>query len=122
LWAIESFVISFGISLNSLLVISQQISSQEKMVSNQNLEDYKFGDYSNNLYEFWKKELADVYLEAIKPVVKSGNSEAALNTLYLVLDACLKLLHPAMPYITEELYQRLPHLKMSDSICIAEFP
>jgi len=92
--------------------------------TNQNLADYKFGEYSNNLYEFWKKELADVYLEAIKPVVKSGDSEAALNTLYIVLDASLKMLHPSMPYISEELYQRLPHLpeKMSDSICIAPFP
>lgn len=78
--------------------------------TNQNLNDYKFGDYSNNLYEFWKKEVADVYLEAIKPVVKSGDCEAALNTLYVILDASLKMLHPAMPYITEELYQRLPHL------------
>ena len=35
--------------------------------------------------------------------------EAALNTLYVCLDAGLKMLHPAMPYVTEELFQRLPH-------------
>jgi len=79
------------------------------------------------LHEFWKKELADVYLEAIKPVMKSENQaqkQAALNTLYLCLDTALKLLHPTMPYLTEELYQRLPHTEAlrSDSISISAFP
>lgn len=79
------------------------------------------------LYDFWKKELADVYLEAIKPVMRGNDmakKEATLNTLYVVLDAALKLLHPTMPYLTEELYQRLPHAqgKASQSICISEFP
>jgi len=61
----------------------------------------------NNLYDFWKKDLADVYLEAMKPVMRSGSDQskaAALNTLYICLDAALKMLHPTMPYITEELY------------------
>lgn len=86
--------------------------------------DYKFGDMANGLYDFWKKDLADVYLEAIKPTVKSGDCEASLNTLYHVLDTSLKLLHPAMPFITEELYQRLPHLPIHrcESICIAPYP
>ena len=79
---------------------------------------------ANGLYDFWKKDLADVYLEAIKPKIKSGDCAATLNTLYAVLDASLKILHPTMPYITEELYQRLPHLDThrSESICIAPFP
>lgn len=86
--------------------------------------EYKFGDMANGLYDFWKKDLADVYLEAIKPTVKSGDCEASLNTLYTVLDASLKLLHPTMPFITEELYQRLPHhpAHKCESICIAPFP
>jgi len=95
--------------------------------TNQNFTDYKFGDMVNGLYDFWRKELADVYLEAIKPVMKSenqANKNAALNTLYLCLDQALKLLHPTMPYLTEELYQRLPHpaALRSESICIAKFP
>lgn len=57
--------------------------------TNQNFTEYKFGDMVNGLYDFWRKELADVYLEAIKPVMKSenqANKNAALNTLYLCLD------------------------------------
>ena len=80
-----------------------------------------------NIYDFWLKELADYYIEAIKPVMKGNDEEAkkaALNTLYLCLDFGLKLLHPTMPYITEELYQRLPHREGEafESICIATYP
>lgn len=57
-----------------------------------------------------------------------GNDEqakkAALNTLYICLDAGLRMLHPTMPFITEELFQRLPHCKgaVPESIVIAAFP
>ena len=81
--------------------------------TNSDFAGYKFGSMVNNLYDFWKKDLADNYLEAIKPVMRSDNpakKRAALNALYICLDAALKMLHPTMPYITEELYQRLPHI------------
>lgn len=79
------------------------------------------------LYDFWLKELADVYIEAIKPIMRGTDEEAkkaARNTIYRCLDFGLKLLHPTMPYLTEELYQRLPHRpgSASDSICIAPYP
>lgn len=95
--------------------------------TNKDFTDYKFGSMVNNLYDFWKKDLADVYLEAIKPVMYGDDEQkkaAARNSLYICLDAALKMLHPTMPYITEELFQRLPHKRDSapDSICIAEFP
>lgn len=99
------------------------------LVKNTNaaFEDFKFGDMINGLYDFWRKELADVYLEALKPIMKDGTPEqkkAALNSLYLCLDYALKMLHPTMPFLTEELYQRLPHIPgtAADSICIATFP
>lgn len=79
------------------------------------------------LYDFWLKELADYYIEALKPVMKGTDAEAkkaALNSLYICLNAGLLLLHPTMPYITEELYQRLPHRagEASESIVIAPYP
>lgn len=80
------------------------------------------------LYDFWLKELADVYIEAIKPVMKGTDEDAkkaARNTLFRCLDSGLRLLHPTMPYLTEELFQRLPHREGAtrpESICIAAFP
>lgn len=95
--------------------------------TNKYYEEYKFGEMIQILFDFWKKELADVYLEAIKPVMKGNNEEAkkaALNTLYICIDHGMKLLHPAMPYLSEELYQRLPHHPANafESITIAAFP
>lgn len=79
------------------------------------------------LYDFWLKELADYYIEAIKPVMNSNDADAikaALNTLFICLDSALRMLHPTMPYLTEELFQRLPHRAGTapESICIAAFP
>lgn len=81
----------------------------------------------NGLYDFWLKELADVYIEAIKPTMRGTDEEAkkaARNTLFKCLDFGLRILHPTMPYLTEELFQRLPHRQdqIVESICIASFP
>ena len=93
----------------------------------QKMDEYDFGYMVEGLYDFWLKELADYYIESMKPVMNGNDEEAkkaALNTLYIVLDTGIKMLHPVMPYITEELFQRLPHdkSKMSESITIAEWP
>lgn len=142
LWNIVKFGMSnfpsdFVPSINGIKDHQAHLSLSDKWIlgkldqlvvnTNQHFTDYKFGDMVTGLYDFWKKELADVYLEAIKPVMKSdnqANKNAALNTLYLCLDQALKMLHPTMPYLTEELYQRLPHHAelRADSICIAKFP
>lgn len=75
--------------------------------TNAHFEAYKFGEMVQGLYDFWWKELADIYCEAIKPVMRSDNEKAklaALNTLYICLDYGIKMLSPTMPYLTEELY------------------
>ena len=96
--------------------------------TNQQFGNYEFGLMAMGLYDFWLKELADVYIEALKPVMKGTDEEAkkaARNTLFRCLDSGLRLLHPTMPYLTEELFQRLPHrddAARPESICIAPFP
>lgn len=102
--------------------MSQLITS-----TNERFEKYDFGYMVQGLYDFWLKELADFYIEAIKPVMKGNDADAkkaALNTLYICLDSALRMLHPTMPYLTEELFQRLPHIhgEAPESICIAPFP
>ncbi|KAJ1950380.1 valine--tRNA ligase, partial [Dispira parvispora] len=81
---------------------------------------------------FWLYELCDVYIEAIKPVCDADEAvmenlkrkTAAQNTLYTCLDWGVRLLHPFMPFITEELFQRLPRRPGSalESIITAPFP
>ncbi len=81
------------------------------VASNDGLEHYNFPQVTTALYNFWLYELCDVYLECLKPVFQGGDACAALtarNVLYLCLDGALRLISPFMPFISEELFQRLP--------------
>ncbi|UCC66548.1 MAG: valine--tRNA ligase [Deltaproteobacteria bacterium] len=88
------------------------------------LEEYRFNEGAQVLYHFIWHELCDWYLELIKPYLyQEGNgSRKAITqkTLVYVLDKTLKLLHPYMPFITEEIWQRLPH--EGESIMVAGHP
>jgi valyl-tRNA synthetase len=95
------------------------------------LEAYKFSDATSSIYSWWQYQLCDVFIEAIKPYFFNNPQEfelariASKYTLWVCLDNGLRLLHPFMPYVTEELWQRLPQPKNScrkDSIMISEYP
>lgn len=84
--------------------------------TNKMLEERNFMMATNAVYQFWLYELCDVYIEVVKPICDADTTgdEAATtrkitaqNTLYTCLEAGLKLMHPFMPYVTEELFQRL---------------
>lgn len=93
---------------------------------NANLLSYSFFQATDILETWWRDCLADVYLEAIKPRTK-GTDEAskmrAVHVLHTCLDLALKLTHPFMPFVTEELWQRLPRRKGDpESIMISSYP
>ena len=71
--------------------------------------------------------LCDVYIENSKSIIQDGTEEernSAIQTLYTALDAALRLIHPFMPFLSEELWQRLPRWpeEKAQSIMVAEFP
>ena len=76
------------------------------------LVDYRFNDVASSLYHFIWHEYCDWYLELSKPVLYeekgSASRKATLTVLSQVLETALRLLHPIMPFITEELWQALP--------------
>jgi len=88
------------------------------------LEKYRFNDAASAVYQFLWHEYCDWYLEIAKRSLYQPESPAARavtqRTLVETLEATLRLLHPFMPFISEELWQRLPH--QGDSIMIAPFP
>ena len=89
---------------------------------NKSFENYNFGDATMSIYSFWQDHLCDVYIEAVKPILtNSENKNLSKNVLLHCIESGLKILHPLMPFITEELYQRLPQ-KDNESIVISEFP
>ncbi|NIR44049.1 MAG: valine--tRNA ligase [Gemmatimonadetes bacterium] len=89
------------------------------------LERFRLHEAAAELYRFFWSELCDWYLELIKPRLydESGGAgrDVARAVLREVLDRSLRLLHPIMPFITEELWLRLPN-RDADSIMIAPWP
>jgi valyl-tRNA synthetase len=88
------------------------------------LEEYRFNEAAQAIYHFIWHEFCDWFLELVKPVLygKDEPQERPVTQYVLlrVLDGALRLLHPFMPFITEEIWQRLPH--EGKSIMIADFP
>jgi valyl-tRNA synthetase len=88
------------------------------------LAGYRFNDAASAVYRFVWHEFCDWYLEMAKlSLYRAPREEERLrtqHTLVTVLETTLRLLHPFMPFITEELWQRLPHT--GDSIMISPYP
>lgn len=97
---------------------------------NRHIESYRFDLATQALYDFTWHEFCDWYLELTKPILNGEYSEeekaATRYNLLFVLDAILKALHPFMPYITEEIWQKLieiaPSFKTAVSISVTQFP
>ncbi len=88
------------------------------------LADYRLNEAAQTLYHFFWDEFCDWYIEFSKTQFaakeESAEVRAARNRIVYVLETSLRLLHPLMPFITEELWQRLPH--QGESIMVAAWP
>lgn len=94
---------------------------------NEALAEREFSKASIIVYKYWYSELCDVYIENSKAIIRDGSEEerqSALQTLYTTLEAALTMIHPFMPFITEEMWQRMPRRPedSTKSIMIAEYP
>jgi valyl-tRNA synthetase len=104
------------------------LSRTQKLVAEVSgaIDSYEFGDAARRLYDFFWSEFCDWYLELVKPRLygEAGSSPedkaVAQGVLVRVLDTALRLLHPFMPFITEEIWQKLP--VEGDSIMVADWP
>jgi valyl-tRNA synthetase len=87
--------------------------------------EFRFHEAAQTVYHFFWGDLCDWYIEWIKPQLLSEDREAAIaawRNLFAVLDAALRMLHPIMPFITEELWHRLPQAEGERSIALKAFP
>ncbi|XP_064457490.1 valine--tRNA ligase-like [Ornithodoros turicata] len=95
---------------------------------NAGFETYDFPQVTTAIYNFWLYELCDVYLESLKPVFQGSDATAkavSAEVLLTSLHAALRLLHPLMPFLSEELFQRLPkrpNVTSPPSICVHNYP
>ncbi|MGB3113970.1 MAG: valine--tRNA ligase, partial [Candidatus Omnitrophota bacterium] len=103
-------------TLEDRWILSRFYETAQKVT--QALEAYRFNDAASCLYDFVWHQYCDWYLEISK---FSTDKETTQQVLLTVLMGCLKLLHPFMPFITEEIWQKLPE-KQEKWVMISEWP
>jgi valyl-tRNA synthetase len=108
--------------------IRSKLQKLEQSVTD-HMDRYRFDLATLDIYEFTWSEYCDWYLELSKPVLQADNATTAAKrgtrrTLLRVLEAMLRIAHPFIPYITEELWQQVAPLagKKGDSIMVQPFP
>lgn len=112
---------------SSLSVFDQWIIYKTMELEEQvhkSLDQYRFSDAANALYSFVWNDFCDWYLEFSKPVLygnQTDEKKATSLVLFQVLNRTLKMLHPFIPFITEEIYSKLP-LRDSEILCTSKFP
>ena len=96
------------------------LTKYEKVVKDvrRYMDKYEFNNVGSIIYSFVWNDFCDNYIEMAK---FSSDTDATKSTLYYALMGTIKMLHPFMPYVTEEIYQNLP-FKDNDSIMISTYP
>ncbi|MFZ5994839.1 MAG: valine--tRNA ligase [Thermodesulfobacteriota bacterium] len=111
-----------GLSLENRWILSRMKRVIDTV--REGLDDYRFNDAAQALYQFFWREYCDWYLEMIKPTLYLTEDREARNAtqqvMLSVLSASLRLLHPSIPFVTEELWHYLPG--SAGSIMEASFP
>ncbi|HLZ14297.1 MAG TPA: valine--tRNA ligase [Candidatus Acidoferrum sp.] len=92
---------------------------------NQAFDTYYFHEAAQQIYQFFWGDFCDWYIEWVKPDLQSANAEraeVAWKNLFAAFDAALRLLHPVMPFLTEELWHQLPQKAGAKSIALDTYP
>jgi len=92
---------------------------------NDALNGYRFHEAAQSIYQFFWGDFCDWYIEWVKPELQSEDQErarVAWKNLFAAFDAALRLLHPVMPFLTEDLWHQLPQAAEAKSIALDAFP
>src|SRR5436189_5228466 len=131
LWNIAQFVLAQlpksvpaidAVDRRALTLADRWILSRAQAVIREataSLEQFRLDEAAKRCFEFVWNELADWYVEAVKPRLEDPAAKAVLAYCF---DLSLRLLHPIVPFITEELWQKLPGRKANALIAVTEWP
>ncbi len=113
-----------GLDLAERWIFSRLAAAIEQ--TNRALAEFRFHEAAHAVYHFFWGDICDWYIEWMKPRLAGGSRDDTVATwrnLFTVLEAALRLLHPFMPFVTEELWMRLPQgAGAAGSISLERFP
>jgi valyl-tRNA synthetase len=92
---------------------------------NETLENFRFHEAAHVVYHFFWGDFCDWYIEWVKPELLStdaAKADATWKNLFAAFESALRLLHPFMPFLTEELWHQLPQREGARSIALEKFP
>jgi len=101
-----------------------RLSTTTEVVGNA-LLNYRFHEAAQEIYGFFWGDFCDWYIEWVKPELLSENRERSVpawRNLFAAFEAALRLLHPIMPFLTEELWHQLPQAAGAKSIALQKYP
>jgi valyl-tRNA synthetase len=110
-----------GLALPERWILSRLSGAAAEV--DEKLAAFRFDEACHRLYHFFWGDLCDHYIESVKPPLGRGRERVG-EVLLTVLDRSLRLLHPVMPFLSEELWQRLPGREAihAETICLAPYP
>ena len=117
------YVCSGKIPLVDAWLFARLAATVEMM--NDALTNYRFHEAAQGVYQFFWGDFCDWYIEWVKPELQGADRERATvawKNLFAAFDAALRLLHPFMPFLTEELWHQLPQKAGAKSIALDKFP
>jgi valyl-tRNA synthetase len=126
---LDETVLDTKYEIGDLSLINRWIKARTNHVVrevNEALDGYRFHEASNAVYHFVWHQFCDWYIEAIKPMLfseeKENEKEKAVTkrVLYETLDTIIRLMHPMIPFITEEIWQKIPG--SGETIMLAKYP
>ncbi|MCB9378011.1 MAG: valine--tRNA ligase [Holophagales bacterium] len=112
-----------GLALPERWILGRVSEAAERVSAH--FEEFRFDLACDELYHFFWSDFCDWYLEMAKPGLDAATARPAVGEVTLtVLDRALRLLHPVMPFLSEELWQRLPGHETihPETICLAPYP
>jgi valyl-tRNA synthetase len=117
------YAVNGTVPLIDAWLFSRLVSITEQV--NDALANYRFHEAAQSVYQFFWGDFCDWYIEWVKPELQNVDRERAIvawRNLFAGFDAALRLLHPFMPFLTEELWHQLPQPAGAKSIALGKFP